>query len=120
MTCGGNDIVQCLFDGGDGGRLRLRLLCWWRCTGAELRALYPLTKRLQPWCTATSQDRLIEDLAGVRPHLGKTRCWGEGATDPPPGFEDMDAARLRVLAKGTVHPPCIKVPCIHDLLKDHA
>ena len=39
--------------------------------------------------------RLIEDLAGVRPHLGKTRCWGEGATDPPPGFEDMDAAVWR-------------------------
>ena len=32
---------------------------------------------------------LVERRAGVKPHLGKTRCWGTGSREPPPGLGDL-------------------------------
>ena len=38
---------------------------------------------------------LIEEHAGVRPHLGKTRCWGAGSPEVPPGIELLGDAVWR-------------------------
>lgn len=56
---------------------------------AYLDDVYLLVKRDRARYVYDYFSRLIQESAGVRSNLGKTRCWGSGSIIPPPGIETL-------------------------------
>ena len=46
----------------------------------------------------------IESLAGIKPHLGKTVCWGFGGGKAPPGIDDLNPIDGEPVWKGDLPP----------------